>query len=140
MPEKKQEITIDNFMEGFKKEDIENSANLNIKPKLEILGLGIVNGIEVEVLSEPYKVQLPKGKGLSKDDKIWVIDVMYMDVEHQFICQAGSFRYQLLVLVKKYFKGEMAVIIGERIKIWKERVVLDKWGESELYKVELIQY
>lgn len=134
VPEKK----LDDFMEGFKKADIEKSSKLDIKPKLEIHGLGVENGVSVEVLSEPYKVQLPEGKGLSKDDKIWMLDVLYESIIHQFICQAGSFRYQLLVLIKKHFEGNMSEIIGESIKIWKESVVLDKWGESILYKVELI--
>jgi hypothetical protein len=135
MPQEK----LDNFMEGFKKADIEKSAKLDIKPKLEIEGLGIKNGVDVQILTEPYKVQLPEGKGLSKDDKIWMVDVMYMDVIHQFIAQAGSFRYQLLVLVEKHFESNMANVIGEFVKIWKESVVLDKWGESILYKVELIE-
>lgn len=130
---------IDDFMEGFNKLDIEKSAEMDIKPKLEIEGLGIENGVDVKILSEPYKIQLPKGKGLSKDDKIWIMDVMYKNVIHQFICQAGSFRYQLLVLVKKQFSGNMDQIVGQFVKIWKEEVVLDKWGESILYKVELIK-
>jgi len=135
MPEEK----LDNFLEGFKKVDIEKSAKLDIKPKLEIDGLGIDYGLDVQILTEPYIVQLPKGKGLSNDDKIWMIDVMYMNVIHQFIAQAASFRFQLGVLVEKHFEGNMANVIGEMVKIWKESVVLDKWGESILYKVELIQ-
>ena len=132
------EKQIDDFMEGFKKADIEKFAKLDIKPKLEIFDLGVENGVDVKILTEPYKIQLPEGKGLSKDDKIWMIDVMYQDVIHQFICQAGSFRYQLLVLVEKHFEGNMSEVIGEMVKIWKESVVLDKWGESILYKVELL--
>ena len=132
------EKKLDDFMEGFKKADIEKSAKLDIKPKLEVFGLGIENGVDVKILTEPYRVQLPEGKGLSKDDKIWMIDVMYQSVIHQFICQAGSFRYQLLVLVEKHFEGNMSEIIGEIVKIWKESVVLDKWGESILYKIELV--
>ena len=132
------EKQIDDFMEGFKKADIEKSAKLDIKPKLEVFGLGVENGVDVQILTEPYRVQLPEGKGLSKDDKIWMIDVMYQDVIHQFICQAGSFRYQLLVLVEKHFEGNMSEVIGEMVKIWKESVVLDKWGESILYKIELL--
>ena len=132
------EKKIDDFMEGFNKADIEKSAKLDIKPKLEVFGLGVENGVDVQILTEPYRVQLPEGKGLSKDDKIWMIDVMYQDVIHQFICQAGSFRYQLLVLVEKHFEGNMSEVIGEMVKIWKESVVLDKWGESILYKVELL--
>ena len=127
------------FAEGFTKEDISKSAKLDIKPKLEIIGLTIKNGIDVQILTKPYIVKLPKGKGLSKDDKIWMIDVMYMDVIHQFIAQAASFRYQLLVLVEKHLNDNMANVIGERVKIWKEMVILDKWGESILYKVELLE-
>lgn len=142
MPTTEKKLTenkFDDFAEGFNKTDIEKSAVLDIKPKLEIYGLGIQNGVDVLVLTEPYKVQLPQGKGLSKDDKIWMLDVKYMDVIHQFICQAGSFRYQLLVLVEKHFDGYLDKIIGQIIKIWKESVILDKWGESILYKVALVE-
>lgn len=130
---------LSNFAKGFTKSDIKKSAELDIKPKLEIIGLTIQNGLDVQILTKPYEVQLPKGKGLSKDDKIWMIDVMYMDVIHQFIAEAASFRYQLLVLVEKYLNGDMSNVIGERVKIWKEMVVLDKWGESILYKIELLE-
>ena len=139
MPAPKEQKVLDDFAEGFKLDDIKKSAVLDIKPKLEIDGLGILNGVEVVVLSIPYKVQLPKGKGLSEDDKIWMINVKYNDVVHQFIAQAASFRYQLLVLVEKHFDGEMEAICGELVKIWKESVVLEKWGESILYKVSLVQ-
>lgn len=140
MSEKKQE-KLTGFLEGFTAKDIENSAALDIKPKLEIIGLTIDNAVEVQFLGEPYEVQLPIGKGMSKDDKIWMLDVMYKNTIHQFIAQANSFRYQLAVLVKKHFNGDMSKIVKRNFKIWKETAQIDKpefKGKAIVYQVSLI--
>ena len=111
------------------------------KPKLEIIGLTIDNAVEVQFLGEPYVVQLPIGKGMSKDDKIWMLDVMYKNTVHQFIAQANSFRYQLAVLVQKHFDGDMSKIVKKNFKIWKEIAQIDKpefRGKAEVYQVSLI--
>jgi len=129
------------FLEGFILKDIKNSAALDIKPKLEIIGLTIDNAVEVQFLTEPYEVQLPKGKGMSKDDKIWMLDVMYKNTIHQFIAQANSFRYQLAVLVEKYFDGDMSKIVKKYFKIWKEIAQINKpefKGKAEVYQVTLL--
>lgn len=137
MPQEK----LTGFLEGFTSEDIKASAALDIKPKLEIIGLTIDNAVEVQFLSEPYEVQLPIGKGMSKDDKIWMLDVMYKNTVHQFIAQANSFRYQLGVLIEKYFGGDMSRIVQRNFKIWKEIAQIDKpefKGKAEVYQVSLI--
>lgn len=132
----------EDFLEGFKKADIKASAELDIKPRLTIDLLGVENGKDVLVCSEPYKVKLPKDKAISKDGKVWMLDVHYQGVDHQFIAQAGSFRYQLGVLVEKYFEGNIAEIIGKIIKISKEVAEIktpEFTGKAEVYQVALIE-
>lgn len=128
-----------NFLEGFKKADIIKSAKLDIKPRLVIDELGIDNAVIVEVLSEPYQVEIPENKAID-NNILWMIDVLYQGVEHQFIAQPSSFRYQLGVLAEKHFEGNMEAIIGNEITIWRELVKTEKYGEQALYQVSLRKY
>jgi len=128
-----------NFLEGFKKADIEKSARLDIKPRLVIDELGVDNGVIVEILSVPYQVEIPENKAIG-DNILWMMNVLFQGVEHQFIAQPSSFRYQLGVLVEKHFKGNMEALIGNEITIWRELVQTKKYGESALYQVSLRKY
>lgn len=128
-----------NFLEGFKKSDIVKSASMDIKPRLQIESLGIDNSVIVEILSEPYQVDIPKEKAIG-ESRIWMVDVLHNGVAHQFIAQASSFRYQLGVLVEKHFEGLMANIIGQEVVIWKELVNTKQYGEQALYQVSLRKY
>lgn len=126
-----------NFLEGFKKSDIVKSASLDIKPRLQIESLGIENCVDVEISSEPYQVEIPSEKSFG-NSQLWMIDLFYMGVEHQFYAQASSFRYQLGVLAEKYFNGNLADLIGQRVKIWRELRETKNFGQAELYLVNLI--
>lgn len=133
----------ENFLEGFKKADIKASAKLDIKPRLTIDSIGVENGKNVVIRSEPYRITLPEGKGISKDGKIWMLDISYEGVEHQFIAQAGSFRYQLGVLVEKHFEGKMSEIVGKSVKISKvvaEIKTTEFTGKAEVYQLALLGY
>ena len=131
----------ENFLEGFKKADIKKSAEMDIKPRLTVDSIGVENGVDVVISSEPYRVQLPEGKGITKDGKIWMLDMWYQGVEHQFIAQAGSFRYQYGVLAEKHFNGKMVEIIGRTIKISKVVAEIDTTefkGKAEVYQLALL--
>ena len=88
------------WLSDFTQKSIDNSAEVDIKPKLEIEFVGIEYSKTVVILSEPYKVKIPKEKAIGNQN-IWMIDLEYNDIEHQFIAEAGSFRFQLGVLLKK---------------------------------------
>jgi len=131
-----------NFLEGFKKADIKKSAEMDIKPRLIIETIGVENGVNVEVLSVPYLVKIPEAKSMSKDNEIWMIDLLHENIEHQFIAQAGSFRYQLGVLIEKHLGGDPKNIINRSVKIWKEMGKINTVqfkGNAEMYKIELLE-
>jgi len=129
----------ENFLEGFKKSDIKKSAELDIKPRLLISSLGVENGVSVKILTEPYITVLPEGKAMTKDGKVWMINVLLEGKEHTFIAQAGSFRYQLGVLCEKHFEGNLANLVGKTIRIWKEIVEHETYGKTEMYQVAYLE-
>jgi len=124
-----------NFFSDIDAEKVQKSAELDIKPKLIVEKLGIENGVSVEILSEPYLVKLPAGK---ISDKVFMMDMLYNGVVHQFVAQATSFRYHLAVVMKKLGFEHPKELIGVNIRIWKEVADLKKFGESVLYKVALL--
>jgi len=131
-----------NFLEGFKKADIKKSAEMDIKPRLIIETIGVENGVNVEVLSVPYLIKIPEAKSMSKNNEIWMIDLLHENIEHQFIAQAGSFRYQLGVLIEKHLGGDPKNIINRSVKIWKEMGKINTVqfkGNAEMYKIELLE-
>lgn len=136
--EKKSEIA---WLSEFTEKSLENSAEVDIKPKLTIDGIGIEYSKNVVILSEPYKVEIPKDKAIGKDNKIWMIDLEFENVEHQFIAQSGSFRFQLGVLAKKLGVNKMSELINLPIKIWKQIATINTAtfkGKAEVYKVSMM--
>ena len=122
-----------NWLKEFTPESITKSAELIIYPKLTIDGLGLEYSKNVVILSEPYLVEIPKEKAISKDNKIWMIDLEYEGVRHQFICQSGSFRFQLGVLQEKLNLDDL---IGFEIKLWKQLANINTptfKGKAEVY-------
>jgi len=142
MSEKKkdQEKSKIDFLSDFTIENLEASADLDIKPKLT-LERGIEHAIDVIIMSIPYPIELPKDKVIGKDSKIWMIDLEFNDIVHQFTCQASSFRYQLGVLMKK-----LEIVIPEKlidlpIRIWKtlEQINTPTFkGKAEMYHISMI--
>lgn len=134
--------TLDDFLGDIDEEKLKLSAGLDIKPKLYIEDVGVENAKQVEVLSAGYKIEIPKEKSMSKTDDhtLKIIDVKYENVEHQFIAQAISFRYQYGVIMEQlgFKKTETFKMVGAIIKIWQEWVELEKFGKQKLYKVALI--
>lgn len=136
--EKKSEI---DWLSDFTEKSLDNSAEVDIKPKLTIDGIGIEYSKNVVILSEPYKVEIPKEKAIGKDNKIWMIDLEFENVEHQFIAQSGSFRFQLGVLAKKLKLSEMSELINLPIKIWKQISTINTptfKGKAEVYQVSMM--
>jgi hypothetical protein len=127
------------FIEGLDKKNIEKSASMDIKPRLTVQTLGVENGVDVEILGIPYKVEIGE-KAMTDDGKLWMLNVLYEGIEHQFVAQPDSFRFQIAALLKREFGSydDFSLLIGKSLKIWKETVVLEKWGEQALYKVDLL--
>lgn len=132
--------TLDDFLSDIDEEKLEISANLNILPKLYIEDVGVENSKQVKVLSAGYTIEIPQEKSMSDDNHLKVIDVEFEKIQHQFIAEAKSFRFQYGVIMKQLgFKTtESAKMIGAIIKIWLEWVELEKFGKQKLYKVSLI--
>lgn len=129
------------FLSDFNQESIDKSAEVEINPKFEIEGVGIEYAKNVLILSEPYKVEIPKEKSIKKDNKIWMIDLDYQDVKHTFIAEAGSFRFQLGVIMKKLEYIEPKELIGLPVRIWKVIANINTptfKGKAEVYKVALM--
>ncbi len=123
------------WLSEFSAESIKKSAEVNILPKLSIEGVGLEYAKDVIIMSEPYIVEIPKAKAISDDNKIWMIDMEYGNILHQFIAQSGSFRFQLGVLIEK-LGLEMSDLIGFHIKLWKERATIKNAqfkGQAEVY-------
>ncbi len=144
MSEKKSQVkdSLDIFLKGIDDKKVKESAELKIDPKLYIEDVGIENSKTVEILSEPYVVEIPEEKSMDPEsNELLMIDVKYQKVKHQFICQAGSFRYQYAVVMKQlgFGKLEFSKMIGAVIKIWLEWVELEKWGKQKLYKISLVK-
>jgi len=139
--ESKSEKSKIDFLSDFDQESIDNSAEIDIKPKFEIEGIGIEYAKNVLILSIPYKVEIPKEKSIKKDNKIWMIDLEYQNVEHTFIAEAGSFRFQLGVIMKKLEYTEPKELIGLAIRIWKVVANINTAtfkGKAEVYKVAIM--
>lgn len=136
--EKKSKV---DWLSEFTEKSLDNSAEVDIKPKLTIDGIGIEYSKDVVILSVPYKVEIPKEKAIGKDNKIWMIDLEFENVEHQFIAQSGSFRFQLGVLAKKLELSEMTKLINLPIKIWKQIATINTptfKGKAEVYKISMM--
>lgn len=142
MSEKKKESQkeVIDWLSDFTQESIKKSAEIEIKPKLTI-ELGIENAKDVIILSIPYLVEIPKEKAIGSN-KIWMIDLQYNNVAHQFICQAGSFRFQLGVLKEKLELKDITELINLYVKIWKTLDFIDTpsfKGKAEMYHIALIK-
>ena len=135
MSEKKETKKKPSWLSDFTAESIKKSAEIDIKPKLTIDGIGIEYAKDITIMSEPYIVEIPKEKSIGADNKIWMIDVSYQEVNHQFIAQSGSFRFQLGVLMEK-LNFEPKDLIGFQIKLWKEIATMNNKqfkGKAEVY-------
>ena len=128
------------WLSDFTQESLEKSAEMIIKPKLTI-ELGIDNVKEnIIILSEPYLVKIPKEKAIGSNE-ILMIDLEYNGIAHQFIAQAGSFRFQLGVLMEKLGYTEPTELIDLPIKIWKtiESINTPTFkGKAEMYHVSIM--
>lgn len=143
MSEKKKEQAekLPDWLNDFKPEAIKTSAEVNIKPKLTIEGLGIEFGKDITILSVPYKVNIPKEKSINGKTKIFVIDLLYNNTEHQFIAESGSFRFQLGVLKEKLDLLDYSELIGIKRKLWKQLANIDTpkfKGKAEVYVLSKI--
>lgn len=129
------------WLSDFTQESLTKSAEVEIKPKFEIEGVGIEFAKNVIILSELYKVEIPKEKSIKADNKLWCIDLDYENVEHQFIAEAGSFRFQLGVIMEKLEYTEPKELIGLPVRIWKVIATINTptfKGKAEVYKVVLM--
>lgn len=128
------------FFSDIDKEAVKKSAEADFLPKLELQGLGVVNAVEVIVLSVPTKVKIPEAKSISKDNMIWIMNVSYLDIPHYIISQGRSFKFQIAVLLEKH-NLSITDLVGKAIRIWKTEEDLDTprfKGKAEVYHIELV--
>ena len=129
-PEKDQENDeVFVFESDFDVSKIKESAKMDIKPKFEIEGLGIEFSKNVIIKGSYYNIEIPIEKSIDGKTTVKAINFIYNGVEHQFICEAGSFRYQLDVI---RFRRKLNIdnIDGLKLKIWKQIATID----SEKFK------
>ena len=129
------------WLSDFKPEAIKKASEVDIKPKLTIDGLGIEFAKICTILSLPHKVEIPKEKAIGNSNKIYMMELNYEGVEHQFTCESGSFRFQLGVLLKKLGFSEPDDLIGLPIRIWKTKTHINTptfKGLAEVYQVNLM--
>jgi len=121
------------FKSEFDLEKIQKSADLDIKPKIEF-ELGIEKAKDVIIKGNYYTIEIPIAKAIT-DTKLKALNMIYNEVEHQFIAEAESFRYQLEVLCFKK-KIQTSDINGLNLRIWKElrQINTPKFkGKAEVY-------
>ena len=127
------------FMSDINIADVKKSAKLNIKPKLTFDALGVEYAKEIEILSEYYEVEIPKKKAKGTNILLF-LDVLYNGIEHQFIAQAVSFRYQLAVCQVQL---DMNPVVdspeGMVVKVWKDVAETKNYGKAEVYLVENVE-
>jgi len=137
---KKPEMSKISWLSDFTRKSIKKSADVDIKPKLTI-ELGIDNVKEnIVILSEPYLIEIPKEKAIGSNELL-AINLEYLGIEHQFIAQAGSFRFQLGVLMEKLGYSEPSELIDLTVRIWKTLEYINTpsfKGKAEMYHIELM--
>ena len=130
------------WLSDFTRDSIKKSAEVNIKPKLTFeLGIEYVKE-NIVILSEPYLIKIPKAKAIGNSNELLAINLEYVDIAHQFIAEAGSFRFQLGVLMEKNNLTEPKELIGLRVRIWKtlEQIKTSSFkGKAEMYHIELME-
>lgn len=129
------------WLSEFSQESIEKSAEISILPKFEIEGIGIEYAKNVIILTELYKIEIPKEKSIKPNNKLWCINLEYQEVVHQFIAEAGSFRFQLGVIMEKLEYTEPKQLIGLYVRIWKVIANIKTptfVGKAEVYKVAIV--
>jgi len=137
---KKPKMSEISWLSDFAQENLEKSADIDIKPKLTI-ELGIDNIKEnIVILSEPYLIEIPKEKAIGSNELL-AINLEYLGIAHQFIAQAGSFRFQLGVIMEKLEFKEPDELIGLEVKIWKTLEYINTptfKGKAEMYHISMI--
>lgn len=122
-----------NWSTGFDSESIKKASEVDIKPKLSIEALGIKHSKAIEIISDIYIIDIPKEKAITGNTKLKCIDVMYEGVEHSFIAESGSFRFQISVLLEKL---KLDSAIGLKILLWMEMADIKTpqfTGKSKVY-------
>lgn len=130
MAKKPENVDNFEFQTRFNIKDVEKSANIDIKPKLEITELGIENAKTIEIASVIYEVDIPAEKSIDGSGKMEVIDVYHEGVLHQLVANAKSFQFQLDVLRYKLKFATEEDLIGFKLKIWKE----EKYINTPVFK------
>jgi len=139
MPEKKIEKEFE-FDSEFDITKIKTSAELDIKPKFEIDGLGLDFAKDVIVKGTYYEIDIPKEKAISGKTRVKALNLIHNGIEHQFIAESESFRYQIDV-IRYQKKLNLDEIDGLKLKIWKTRQDLktDRFtGKADVYNLKAL--
>lgn len=133
---KKEQEKLPEWLADFSREKIKASAEVDIKPRLTITENGIEFGKDIEILSIPYKIKIPKEKSINGKEMIYVVDLLYNGVIHQFFAESGSFRFQLGVLKEKLDLDDYSDLIGIKKKLWKQEADIKSKsfsGKADVY-------
>lgn len=124
----KKPINSDNdndWLSDLNLENIEKSANLDIKPTLKIQ---LDDSVNVRILT------LPKLTLFADNNEYYTMLVEKDNIEYQLNCNAKSFRFQLAVLQKK-----TGNLLNKRINITKVIGNTKGYRNAELYQLTLIE-
>ena len=137
MPVQKPKEKENDFESEFDLEKIKTSAKLDIKPKIEFLD-GIENAKDVIIKGTYYPLDLPADKQINKQT-VKAINMMYEGIEHYFIAESESFRYQLEVIrFKKGLKSNKE-LDGLRLRIWTSEQFINTpnfKGKAKVYNLK----
>lgn len=140
--EKEQDQENDDFIfeSDFDISKIKESAEMDIKPKFEIEGLGLEFSKDVIIKGTFYNIEIPFEKSINGKTTIKALNFIYNGIEHQFICESGSFNYQLDV-IRYRLKLNKNQIEGLRLKIWKTIATISSEnfkGKAPVYNLKAL--
>ena len=125
---------IPSYMKGFDATKIQNALEVDILPTISVDKIGLEFSIDVEVLSVPREITLPKAK--QQFGKFaYPMEVKYSGQRCQIYC-TNALRHSIGILDMK-LTSQKLTIIGCVVKIWKA-MTMTEFGMKPLYQVSLI--
>jgi len=134
MSEKKKDQVIPSYMKGFDATKIANAMKVEILPTISVDKVGLEYSIDVEVISIPREIELPKAK--QQYGKLaYPMEVRFSGQKCQIYC-TNALRHSFGILDMK-LTAQNKSIIGRVVKIWKAMTMTD-FGMKPLYQISLV--
>ena len=134
MSEKKTDQVIPSYMKGFDATKIANAMKVEILPSISVDKVGLEYSIDVEVISVPREIELPKAK--QQYGKLaYPMEVRFSGQKCQIYC-TNALRHSFGILDMK-LTAQNKSIIGRVVKIWKAMTMTD-FGMKPLYQISLV--